>query len=105
MSIHRVIGATVALGLVLVSLSNDAFAQSSTPKKPNVRGKPFVQGKPLFQAKPTAPTACKLVGTVRGTKLWAGECMAPRELRTTTPPEDKVPTPPPETQTVPKGQE
>ena len=99
MSIHRVIGATVALGLALVSLSNDGLAQSSTPKKPNVGGKPIVQ------IKPSAPIGCKLVGTVKGTKLWAGECTAAPELRTTTPPEDKAPTPSPETDTVPKGQE
>ena len=78
MRIHRVIGATVAQGLVLVSLSNGAFAQSSMPKKPNLGGKPLVQ------IKPTAPMGCKLVGKVKGTKLWAGECMAPPELRTTT---------------------
>src|SRR5215216_7903504 len=74
MRIHRVIGATVAQGLVLVSLSNGAFAQSSMPKKPNLGGKPLVQ------IKPTAPMGCKLVGKVKGTKLWAGECMAPPEL-------------------------
>jgi hypothetical protein len=48
---------------------------------------------------------CKLVGTVKGTKLWAGECIAAPELRTTTPPEDKAPTPSPEKETVPKEQE
>lgn len=98
MSIHRVIGATVALRLVLVSLSNDALAQSSTPKKPNVGGKPLVQ------IKPTAPMGCKLVGTVKGTKLWAGDCLAAPELRTTTP-EDKAPSRSPETDTAPKEQQ
>jgi len=39
---------------------------------------------------------CKVVGTVKGTKLWAGECIAAPELRTATPPEDKAPTPSPE---------
>ncbi|MEH2553663.1 hypothetical protein V1286_001192 [Bradyrhizobium algeriense] len=34
MTIHSAIGATVALGLVLVSLSNVALAQSRTQKKP-----------------------------------------------------------------------
>jgi hypothetical protein len=100
MGIHRVICATVALGLVLVSLSNDALAQSSTPKKPNVGGKPLVQ------IKPRAPIGCKLVGTVKGTKLWAGDCTAMPELRTTTTPEDKAtPTPSPKTETVPKDQQ
>jgi hypothetical protein len=98
MGIHRVICATVALGLVLVSLSNDALAQSSTPKKPNVGGKP------LMQIKPSAPIGCKLVGMVKGTKLWAGDCTAAPELRTTTP-EDKALTPSPETETAPKEQQ
>jgi hypothetical protein len=35
------------------------------------------------QVKPKAPTECKLVGTVKGTKLWAGNCVGP-ELRGTT---------------------
>jgi hypothetical protein len=46
MSIHSAIGATVALGLVLVSLSNVALAQSRTQKKPNVGGKPLMQVRP-----------------------------------------------------------
>jgi hypothetical protein len=39
-----------------------------------------VGSKPLVQAKPKEPMGCKLVGTVKGTKLWAGDCMGP-ELR------------------------
>jgi hypothetical protein len=38
-------------------------------------------GKPVKPAKPSAPMGCKLVGTVKGTKLWAGDCAAPPELR------------------------
>jgi hypothetical protein len=34
-----------------------------------------------------APAGCKFVGTVRGTKLWAGECTG-LELRTTMPAEE-----------------
>jgi hypothetical protein len=98
MSIHSAIGATVALGLVLVSLSNVALAQSRTPKKPNIGAKP------LLQIKPSAPIGCKLVGTVKGTKLWAGDCVAAPELRTTTP-EDKASTPSPQTETAPKEQQ
>lgn len=98
MSIHSAIGATVALGLVRVLLSNVALAQGRTQKKANVGGKP------LMQIKPSAPIGCKLVGTVKGTKLWAGDCMAAPELRTTTP-EDKAPTPSPETETAPKEQQ
>jgi hypothetical protein len=35
----------------------------------------------LKQAKPLAPLGCKLVGTVKGTKLWAGDCTGSAELR------------------------
>jgi len=64
--------------LILISIcfSATAFAQSALPK---------VGGKPLKQVKPVAPMGCKLVGTVRGTKLWAGDCAAASELRGTTP--------------------
>jgi hypothetical protein len=51
-----------------------AFAQGAAPK---------VGNKPLVQIKPQAPMGCKLVGTVKGTKLWAGECEAATELRGT----------------------
>jgi hypothetical protein len=90
--------ATLLFAITLVS--GAAFAQGAVPAK-----RPTVGGKPIAQVKPTAPMGCKLVGRVKGTKLWAGECMAAPELRTTTPPEDKAPTPSPETGTVPKGQE
>jgi hypothetical protein len=55
------------LVIVAVCFSATAFAQSAPPK---------VGNKPLAQAKPQAPMGCKLVGTVRGTKLWAGDCVA-----------------------------
>ena len=54
-------------------LSTGAFAQDA-PKSPTVGGKPLVR------VKPKAPTGCTLVGTVKGTKLWAGDCIA-NELR------------------------
>jgi hypothetical protein len=47
-----------AIGLVVLLLTTSVFAQSAPPK----------------QAKPQAPVGCKLVGTVKGTKLWAGDC-------------------------------
>jgi hypothetical protein len=78
--------AALLFGITLVS--GAASAQGAVPAK-----RPTVGGKRIVQVKPIAPTGCKLVGTVKGTKLWAGECMAP------------APTPSPETQTVPKGQE
>ena len=44
--------------------------------------------KPLVQVKPRAPAGCKLVGMVKGTKLWAGECTEAPALRTGTPTEE-----------------
>jgi hypothetical protein len=51
--------------LVAICSSGTVFAQSASPK---------VGNKALVQVKPKAPMGCKLVGTVRGTKLWAGDC-------------------------------
>ena len=59
--------------LAAVCFSATAFAQSSPPKASK---KP-----PLAQAAPKAPMGCKLVGTVKGTKLWAGDCTDAAELR------------------------
>ena len=67
----------ILLILVAICFSVAAFAQNAPPKV----------GKNLpAQVKPKEPTGCKLVGTVRGTKLWAGDCVG-SELRgsTTTP--------------------
>ena len=50
----------------VIGFSTSAFAQTAAPKG----------GKPVKQAKPSAPMGCKLVGTVKGTKLWAGDCAA-----------------------------
>ena len=48
-------------------------------------------------AKPKEPFGCKLVGTVTGTKLWAGDCAAASELRgTTSPAEPTAPAPTPD---------
>jgi hypothetical protein len=58
--------------LIAVCFSATAFAQSPPPK---------VGNKPLAHGKPQAPMACKLVGTVKGTKLWAGDCTDAAELR------------------------
>ena len=55
--------------LVLACLSTAALAQTPTPKMPPV------------QAKPKEPMGCKLVGAVKGAKLWAGDCVAASELR------------------------
>ena len=61
----------VLLILAAISFSAAAFAQSTPPK---------IGDKPLAQMKPREPTGCKLVGTVKGTKLWAGDCVG-SELR------------------------
>jgi hypothetical protein len=50
--------------LLALLFSTSAFAQ--TPPKAKA---PTVGGKRLMQVKPTAPQDCKLVGTVKGTKL------------------------------------
>lgn len=74
------------IGLVVLFFATAALAQS--PPKP--------AKKPPAQAKQQVPLGCKLVGTVRGTKLWAGDCAAP-ELRGSAPAaEPMVPAEPPE---------
>ena len=60
----------------IISFSASSFAQTAAPK---------ASGKSLKQVKPKEPMGCKFVGTVRGTKLWAGDCAAASELRGTTP--------------------
>jgi len=60
--------------LVAICFSTTAFAQSAPPKLGN---------KPRVQVKPKEPMGCKLVGTVRGTRLWAGDCIG-SELRGST---------------------
>jgi hypothetical protein len=59
------------VGALLFSIDAAAFAQAV----PNPAA-PTVGAKKLVQVKPAAPAGCKIVGTVRGTKLWAGECVA-----------------------------
>jgi hypothetical protein len=75
-----------ALCFAMLLIPTIALAQSPTPAK-----RPTVSAKPFVQTKPRAPVGCKLVGTVKGTKLWAGECTAAPELRTGTPAEQSGP--------------
>lgn len=78
-----------ALCFAMLLIPTIALAQgATTAKRPTVSAKPFVQ------TKPRAPVGCKLVGTVKGTKLWAGECTATPELRTGTPSEESGPSVP-----------
>ena len=58
--------------LTAVCFSTTAYAQDAAPK---------VGNKPLAQVKSKEAMGCKLVGTVKGTKLWAGDCTGPAELR------------------------
>ena len=60
------------VGLVALFFATNAFAQSAPPK---------VGAKPLVQVKPTAPMGCKLVGTVKSTKIWAGDCTDAVQIR------------------------
>jgi hypothetical protein len=79
---------TLPVIAAIIGVSATAFAQTAAPK---------VGGRPLKQMKPQVPMGCKLVGTVKGTKLWAGDCADASELRGTTPsPETAAPAPAPE---------
>jgi len=66
----------------IIGFSASAFAQTAVPK---------VGGKPLRQAKPQTPMGCKLIGTVKGTKIWAGDCIGAAELRGAAPPASSPP--------------
>jgi len=76
-----------ALCFAMLLTPTIALAQGAIPAK-----QPTVSAKPFVQTKPRAPVGCKLVGTVKGTKLWAGECTATPDLRTGTPAEESSPT-------------
>ena len=77
-------GSAMKSFLIIAALifSTGALAQTTAAPK--------VGNKPLVQIKPKGPTGCKLVGTVSGTKLWAGNCVA-NELRTAPAPTGSVP--------------
>ena len=60
------------VGLAVLLFATSAVAQSAPPK---------VGNRPLTRIKPLAPTGCKLVGTVKGTKIWSGDCEASTALR------------------------
>jgi hypothetical protein len=63
--------ALLVLVLITVSFSATAFAQTPAPKA----------AKPKGQPKPQSQMGCKLVGTIKGTKIWAGDCMDAAGLR------------------------
>ena len=62
----------VLITIAAAGFSANAMAQTPSPAE--------VGTKPPVQVKKQVPAGCKLVGTVKGTKLWAGECVA-SELR------------------------
>jgi hypothetical protein len=76
------LAAIVAFVIALISVSSCALAQGTPAKEPSVRGKPIAQGKPV------TPMGCQLVGSVRGTKIWAGDCVGATELRGSRPAEE-----------------
>lgn len=73
------------IGLVTMAVATSALAQGAPPK---------VGNKPILQVKPKAPTGCKLVGTVKGTKIWAGDCTDSAVMRGSTPAAEIAPTAP-----------
>ena len=79
--------------LALIGFSANAYAQNA----------PKVGNKTPAQAKPKEPIGCKLVGTVRGAKLWAGDCTG-SELRGTTPATETQSLPEPATGAIPPDQ-
>jgi hypothetical protein len=80
--------------LVAICFSATAFAQSTPPK---------VGNKPLVQLKPKELMGCKLVGTIKGTKLWAGDCVG-LEIRGTTTTTEPQSLPERATAVIPPGQ-
>ena len=67
--------------LVAICCSGTVFAQSAPPKAGN---------KALVQVKLKAPLGCKFVGMVRGTKLWAGDCVGSELRGSTAAPENQA---------------
>ncbi|MHC2626070.1 hypothetical protein ACVIW2_008102 [Bradyrhizobium huanghuaihaiense] len=54
-------------------------SQTAAPKAKATATPKARAAKPHKQ--PAAPMGCKLVGTVKGTKLWAGDCVTPSEAQ------------------------
>lgn len=73
------------IGLIALLFTTGAFAQAAPPKAAK---------RPPVQVRPQAPMGCKLVGTVRGTKIWAGDCIAAAPAAETPPPPSPPPAPP-----------
>jgi hypothetical protein len=69
MTVRKNAAEIAALAFAMMLVGGTAVAQGALPGQKRTTGR-----KPIVQAKPSMPMGCKLVGTVRGTKLWAGEC-------------------------------
>ena len=79
---------TLLILAAIIGFSTPAFPKTGAPKP---------GGKPLKQVRQLAPMGCKLVGTVKATKLWAGDCAPASELRGIAPSAEsapQAPTPP-----------
>jgi hypothetical protein len=72
-----------------------AYAQDAPPPK--------VSNKPLAQVKRKEPMGCKLVGTIKGIKLWAGDRVG-SELRGATPATETQSLPERASGVIPPGQ-
>ncbi len=72
------------IGLVALLFATSAFAQAAPPKAAK---------RPPIHVRPQTPMGCKLVGTVRGTKLWAGDCAASEAAPVAPPPSPAAPPP------------
>jgi hypothetical protein len=72
----------IAIVMLALLFATSALAQSAAPKA----GK-----RPAAQARQGAPMGCKPVGTVKGTKIWAGDCVDGAELRGATPSAEVAP--------------
>ena len=66
---------TISTILLMFVFIGSGFAQSA----------PTASKNPSVQAKSKQAVDCKFVGTVRGTQLWAGDCTAPDQLRSSLP--------------------
>jgi hypothetical protein len=84
-----------AIAILAVIFATSAFAQSAVPN---------ARKKPPAPAKPQTPMACKLVGTVKGIKIWGGDCVDAAELRGAAPAAEIAPPSLPAAAAIPPGQ-
>jgi hypothetical protein len=79
--------------LIAIGYSSIAFAQA-----------PSINAKRQLHAGAQEPTGCKHVGTVKGIKLWAGDCVSSNELRASAPASEAQQPPSDGAETAPPGQ-